>query len=44
LVNLPLYSLDNLVKKLEMEITMGTNGVKPAFIGVINLSDVDMKN
>ncbi|CAD8061694.1 unnamed protein product [Paramecium primaurelia] len=42
--NLPLYSVDNLIKKLEMEITMGTNNLKPAFIGVINFEEIDFNN
>ncbi|CAK69918.1 unnamed protein product (macronuclear) [Paramecium tetraurelia] len=42
--NLPLYSVDNLIKKLEMEITMGTNNLKPAFIGIINYEEIDFNN
>ncbi|CAD8080114.1 unnamed protein product [Paramecium sonneborni] len=42
--NLPLYSVDNLIKKLEMEITIGTNNLKPAFIGIINFEEIDFNN
>ena len=37
-MNTVLYSKDNIIKKLEIDISMSRNGVKPAFFGEIIIS------